>query len=82
MRERERRFQAVNSGAKHVVFIKCRDPVDPCLLVHHMLSDMLSTQVKVCIHTELMAMLLWKESKKLDCIDLYMHCGLTLYGML
>lgn len=45
MGEKERRFQAVNSGAKHVVFIKCREPVEPCQLVHYMLSDMLSTKV-------------------------------------
>lgn len=37
--EKPRRFQAVHSGAKHVVFIQCSDPVDPYELVHHMLMD-------------------------------------------
>ena len=39
-----RRFQAINSGAKHVVFIKCRPPVDPVELVHYTLSDVLKTK--------------------------------------
>ena len=39
-----RRFQANISGAKHVVFIQCRPPVDPVKLVHHILSDVMKTQ--------------------------------------
>ena len=41
-----RRFQAVNTGAKHVVFIRCLEEVDPCHLVHHMLSDIVDSGVK------------------------------------
>ncbi len=40
----ERRFQSVNSGARHVVFIKCSEQVDPVKLVHFMLSDIHTTQ--------------------------------------
>ena len=40
-----RRFQAASSGAKHVVFIQCRTPVDPERLVHHILSDVMKTRV-------------------------------------
>ena len=40
-----RRFQATNSGAKHVVFIRCHPPVVPEILVHHMLSDVMKTKV-------------------------------------
>lgn len=36
---RERRFQSVLSGARNVVFIECRAPVDPAQLVHRILSD-------------------------------------------
>ena len=39
-----RRFQAINSGAKHVVFIKCQPPVDPVELVHYILSDVMKTK--------------------------------------
>lgn len=35
----ERRFQAANSGAKNVIFIGCRAPVEPCDLVHAVLVD-------------------------------------------
>ena len=42
----ERRFQAVNTGAKHVVFIKCQEEVDPSVLVHHILSDIVDSGVK------------------------------------
>lgn len=62
----------MNSGAKHVVFIRCRDPVDPCRLVHHMLSDMLSTRVHksrcvyIYMYVELIAInvVVLKESEK------------------
>lgn len=36
----ERRFQATNTGVKNVVFIQCRDPVEPCELVHHLFKEM------------------------------------------
>ena len=39
-----RRFQAINSGAKHVIFIKCHSPVDPVELVHYILSDVMKTK--------------------------------------
>lgn len=35
-----RRFQAVNTGTKHLVFVRCQPPVDPVVLVHHMLSSL------------------------------------------
>lgn len=41
-----RRFQVVDSGTKHVVFIRCLEEVDPPQLVHHMLSDIASSGVK------------------------------------
>ncbi len=44
-RERERRFRAVNSGARHVVFIQCSSEVDPTELVHTMLSDIHATKI-------------------------------------
>ncbi|CAI8009328.1 THUMP domain-containing protein 1 [Geodia barretti] len=37
--EKPRRFQAVDTGTKHLVFVKCHPLVDPVLLVHHMLSS-------------------------------------------
>lgn len=43
---RPRRFQAVNTGAKHVVFIRCLEEIDPCRLVHHILTDIASSGVK------------------------------------
>ena len=43
---RQRRFQVVNTGAKHVVFIRCLEEVDPCQLVHHMLSDIAASGLK------------------------------------
>ncbi len=43
---RERRFQACASGAKYVVFIRCREPVEPCQLVHFMLNDLSTSGVK------------------------------------
>ena len=42
----QRRFQSVDTGAKHVVFIRCLEEVVPCELVHHMLSDIASSGVK------------------------------------
>ena len=39
-------LQVVNSGAKHVVFIRCLEDVDPCQLVHHMLTDIATTGVR------------------------------------
>ena len=44
--DQPRRFQACNSGAKHVVWIQCREPVVPCQLVHCMLSDLLKSGVR------------------------------------
>ena len=38
-KKQERRFQSVLSGAKNVVFVECRAPVDPVQLVHRILSD-------------------------------------------
>ena len=40
--QKERRFQSVVSGAKHVVFIACSPSVQPCELVHTLLSDVLA----------------------------------------
>ncbi len=44
--ERVRRFQACTTGANYVVFVQCREPVEPCELVHFMLSDMATAGVK------------------------------------
>ena len=41
-----RRFQSVITGANHVVFIHTREPVEPCALVHHMLSQLLTGAVR------------------------------------
>ena len=53
--ERPRRFQAVHTGTKHVVFIQCNDPVVPCQLVHYILTDVSVTGVKksrlVCMYS-------------------------------
>ena len=35
----ERRFQATHTDVKNVVFIQCRDPVDPCQLLHHLFRE-------------------------------------------
>lgn len=43
---KERRFKSVDSGAKHVVFIVCAPPVEPCRLVHFMLSDVASNGIR------------------------------------
>ena len=40
-----RRFQALDSGAKNVVFIQCEDVVCPNELVHFMLTDIAATRV-------------------------------------
>lgn len=52
-----RRFQAIDSGTKHVVFVQCQPPVDPVGLVHHILSDVLKTKSNksryiLCIYTD------------------------------
>ena len=39
-----RRFQAISSGAKHVVFVQSHPPVDPVELVHYTLSDVMKTK--------------------------------------
>ncbi len=44
--ERVRRFQACTTGANYVVFVQCREPVEPCELVHFMLSNMATAGVK------------------------------------
>ena len=44
--EVERRFVSMNSGAKHVIFIKCSEEVDPIRLVHFMLKDIHTTQIR------------------------------------
>ena len=54
-KRRRRRFQVVTTGAKHVVFVRCLEEVDPCQLVHHMLSDIASSGVRksrleLCAH--------------------------------
>ena len=41
---RPRRFQAVNTGTKHLVFIECNPPVEPVALVHSMFSDILTSK--------------------------------------
>ena len=38
-RGNERRFLVANSGARNVIFIECRNPIDPCKLVHAILSE-------------------------------------------
>lgn len=45
--QKERRFQSVISGAKHVVFVSCSPPVQPCELVHSLLSDVLASGQRV-----------------------------------
>lgn len=40
-----RRFQALDSGAKNVVFIQCEDVVCPKELVHFMLTDVAATRL-------------------------------------
>lgn len=42
----ERRFRSMNSGAKHVVFIKCSPEINPTELVHSMLSDIHTTKIR------------------------------------
>ena len=42
--KKPRRFQAISSGAKHIVFIRCCPPTDPVNLVHYILSDILKTK--------------------------------------
>ncbi|KAM4603491.1 THUMP domain-containing protein 1 [Polymixia lowei] len=42
---RERRFQALDSGANNVIFIRTQD-LEPDKLVHHILSDLHSTKKK------------------------------------
>ncbi len=37
----ERRFQSVSSGARNVLFISCSPAIEPCHLVHSVLSDVL-----------------------------------------
>ncbi|XP_017542856.1 THUMP domain-containing protein 1 [Pygocentrus nattereri] len=44
-KKRQRRFQAVDSGANNVVFIRTHD-VDPEKLVHHILQDLHQTKKK------------------------------------
>lgn len=39
-----RRFQAINSGAKHLIFVQCHLPVDPVQLVYLILSDLMKTK--------------------------------------
>ena len=36
----------MDSGAKHVAFIRCSEEVEPTQLVHRMLSDINTTKVK------------------------------------
>uniref|UniRef100_A0A087Y3S1 THUMP domain-containing protein 1 n=1 Tax=Poecilia formosa TaxID=48698 RepID=A0A087Y3S1_POEFO len=44
--KRERRFQALESGANNVIFIRTHNLVEPDKLVHHILSDLHSTKKK------------------------------------
>ena len=44
--DKEKRFKSVQSGAKSVVFIKCADEIDPCLLVHRLLCEARDTRVR------------------------------------
>ena len=39
--QKPRRFKAVDTGTKHLVFVKCHPPVDPVQLVHHMLASVM-----------------------------------------
>ena len=41
---RPKRFQAIETGAKHLVFVQCHPPVDPVELVYHTLSDIMKTK--------------------------------------
>ena len=65
----EQRFQVVNSGVKNVIFIECRNPVDPCKLVHAILSDAQKSGVcrarcvSVCCGTVLVIALTIKDDK-------------------
>ena len=43
---RERRFSAMDAGAKHVVFIRCSEQVDTTELVYTILSDIHTTKIK------------------------------------
>ncbi|XP_065883024.1 THUMP domain-containing protein 1-like isoform X2 [Dysidea avara] len=49
-----RRFQALDSGAKNVVFIQCEDVVCPNELVHFMLTDIAATRVPCTRHCQRM----------------------------
>ena len=42
--QKPRRFQAVDTGTKHLIFIKCHPSVDPVSLVHHMLSSVMEAK--------------------------------------
>lgn len=44
--DKERRFQSLFSGAKNLVFIKCRSDIDPCQLVLHVLTIARDTKVQ------------------------------------
>ncbi|KAL4624444.1 THUMP domain-containing protein 1-like [Arapaima gigas] len=44
MQKRERRFQALDSGANNVVFIRTQNLADPSKLVHHILEDLHKTK--------------------------------------
>ncbi len=43
--ENKRRFSAMDTGAKHLVFIRCSDEVDPAQLVHSILQDAYDTKI-------------------------------------
>lgn len=43
---KERRFQSLFSGAKNLIFIKCRDDVDPGQLVLRVLTDARDTKIQ------------------------------------
>ena len=44
--ENKRRFSSMDTGVKHLVFIRCSEEVDPTQLVHAILSDAYETNVK------------------------------------
>ena len=43
----ERRFQSVSSGARNVLFISCSSIIQPCHLVHSLLSGVLAKGERV-----------------------------------
>ncbi|XP_022091488.1 THUMP domain-containing protein 1-like [Acanthaster planci] len=74
--QKEMRFEAINSGAKNVIFIRTQ-LVDPTELVHHIMTDIANTQT--CKSCHIMRMLPVSVTCRASIEDISKHAPEFLY---